>query len=165
MNGVRRFLGGVATVQPLPDPSPTLTDTAPPWVNPSNGTKVSGLSIRKDKQPAPATPDDGDALASSPSSHSVGSASPFASPGSQTSATTASSSRSRANTDDSSKHAHPRLNTRRLPSVSGQEFKRSSLVLSTRDELLMSLLASEAMVDSRESEILSSEQVEELKKA
>lgn len=34
----------------------------------------------------------------------------------------------------------------------------------TKDELLMSLLASEAMVDSRSAEILSAEQVEELKK-
>lgn len=37
-------------------------------------------------------------------------------------------------------------------------------MVDTRDELLMSLLASEAVVDSREFEILSSEEVEELKK-
>lgn len=37
-------------------------------------------------------------------------------------------------------------------------------MVDTRDELLMSLLASEAIVDSREFEILSSEEVEELKK-
>jgi hypothetical protein len=40
----------------------------------------------------------------------------------------------------------------------------SNGVVNTKDELLMSLLASEAVVDSRDSEILSSEQVEELKK-
>lgn len=37
-------------------------------------------------------------------------------------------------------------------------------MVDTRDELLMSLLASEAIVDSRDCEILSSEEVEELKK-
>jgi hypothetical protein len=37
-------------------------------------------------------------------------------------------------------------------------------MVDTRDELLMSLLASEAIVDSHECEILTSEEVEELKK-
>ena len=45
------------------------------------------------------------------------------------------------------------------------DWKRSSSLLNTRDELLISLLASEAVVDSREFDILSSEEVEELKKA
>ena len=43
-------------------------------------------------------------------------------------------------------------------------WKRSSNMVDTRDELLMSLLASEAIVDSYDYEILSSEGVEELKK-
>lgn len=37
-------------------------------------------------------------------------------------------------------------------------------MLNIRDDLLMSLLASEAIVDSRGFEVLSSEEVEELKK-
>ena len=37
-------------------------------------------------------------------------------------------------------------------------------MVDTRDELLMSLLASEAIVESHDYEILSSEEVEELKK-
>lgn len=37
--------------------------------------------------------------------------------------------------------------------------------LNTRDELLISLLASQAVVDSRDFEILGSEDVDELKKA
>jgi hypothetical protein len=45
------------------------------------------------------------------------------------------------------------------------DWKRSSTLLNTRDELIISLLASEAMVDSREYDILTSEEVEELKKA
>lgn len=48
--------------------------------------------------------------------------------------------------------------------LSDRNWKRSSSMVDTRDELLMSLLASEAVVDSREFEILSSEEVEELKK-
>ena len=45
----------------------------------------------------------------------------------------------------------------------GAEWKRSSQMLNVRDDLLMSLLASEAIVDSRDYDILSSEEVEELK--
>lgn len=44
------------------------------------------------------------------------------------------------------------------------EPKRTSTVLNTRDELLISLLASEAVVESRDFEIFSAEEVEELKK-
>ncbi|KAF8165610.1 Up-regulated during septation-domain-containing protein [Crassisporium funariophilum] len=43
-------------------------------------------------------------------------------------------------------------------------WKRNSGNLNTRDELLMSLMASEAVIDCREYEILSAEDVEELKK-
>ncbi|KAG9317793.1 Up-regulated during septation-domain-containing protein [Chiua virens] len=43
-------------------------------------------------------------------------------------------------------------------------WKGSSELVNIRDELLMSLLTSEAVVDSRECEILSAEEVEELKK-
>ncbi|KIJ69803.1 hypothetical protein HYDPIDRAFT_104420 [Hydnomerulius pinastri MD-312] len=46
----------------------------------------------------------------------------------------------------------------------GSEWKRTSGLVNIRDELLMSLLTSEAVVDSRECEILSAEEVEELKK-
>lgn len=45
-----------------------------------------------------------------------------------------------------------------------QSVKRSSSLLNIQDELLMSLLASEAVVDSRNYVILSAEEVEELKK-
>lgn len=43
------------------------------------------------------------------------------------------------------------------------EWKRTSGLLNVRDDLLMSLLTSEAVIDSRECEILSGEEVEELK--
>ena len=44
------------------------------------------------------------------------------------------------------------------------DWKQTSMLVNTRDDLLMSLLASEAVVDSRGFEILSSEEVEELKR-
>jgi hypothetical protein len=53
------------------------------------------------------------------------------------------------------------------PSLSRQaesEGKRKSGLLNIRDELLMSLLASEAVVDSREFDILNAEEVENLKR-
>ena len=46
----------------------------------------------------------------------------------------------------------------------GGSERRTSAVLSSKDDLLLSLLASEAIVDSRGFEILSAEEVEELKK-
>ena len=43
-------------------------------------------------------------------------------------------------------------------------WKRESENLTTRDELLMSLMASEAIIDCREFNILGTEEVEDLKK-
>ncbi|KAJ7591447.1 Up-regulated during septation-domain-containing protein [Mycena floridula] len=54
--------------------------------------------------------------------------------------------------------------TRLITRKSVVDNKRTSTAVNTRNELLISLLASEAMVDSRDFEILSSEDVEELKK-
>lgn len=50
------------------------------------------------------------------------------------------------------------------PGVTTLDLKRNSEMGSTRDDLLIDLLASEAIVDSRGCEILTSEEVEELKK-
>ncbi|KAL6309835.1 Up-regulated during septation-domain-containing protein [Sparassis latifolia] len=54
--------------------------------------------------------------------------------------------------------------SRKLPERIEVDVKRASESFSTRDDLLVSLLASEAIVDSRACEILSAEEVEELKK-
>lgn len=48
--------------------------------------------------------------------------------------------------------------------MTSEGWKRTLGSVNIRDELLMSLLTSEAVVDSRECEILSAEEVEELKK-
>ncbi|KAG8703694.1 hypothetical protein FRC08_002690 [Ceratobasidium sp. 394] len=58
--------------------------------------------------------------------------------------------------------ARPVVNTRGV--VPKNRTLMASNGVNTKDELLLSLLASEAVVDSRDSEILSAEQVEELKK-
>jgi hypothetical protein len=176
MNGVRRFLGSVAATQSPPEPivqpsqaaqvskpswppSPHVAGTAQAEPHPLAGSpnsQVPGLSIRKDRhlQRFALQAEDGDGINSSPSARSGSSISPFASPsGSQSSATTASPKLHGRTTDvlfDSPKAGSSRLRHSGLPN--------------TRDELLMSLLASEAVIDSREVEILSAEVVEELKK-
>lgn len=58
--------------------------------------------------------------------------------------------------------SRPVVNTKSAGSTNGTVVVGA---VNTPDELLLSLLASEAVVDSREAEILSAEQVEELKKA
>ncbi|KAH7909402.1 Up-regulated during septation-domain-containing protein [Hygrophoropsis aurantiaca] len=58
----------------------------------------------------------------------------------------------------------PPPNVLRPRKSAGTEWKRTSGLLNIRDDLLMSLLSSEAVVDSRECEILSAEEVEDLKK-
>ncbi|KAJ3573692.1 hypothetical protein NP233_g2264 [Leucocoprinus birnbaumii] len=57
-----------------------------------------------------------------------------------------------------------RVITRKSVNKSDVEVKRSSGFTNTRDELIFSLLASEAVVDSRDFTILTSEEVEDLKK-
>ena len=47
---------------------------------------------------------------------------------------------------------------------SDPSWKRISGNLNTRDELLISLMASEAAIDSRDFEIITAEEVEDLKK-
>ncbi|KAF9464805.1 Up-regulated during septation-domain-containing protein [Collybia nuda] len=165
MNGVRRFLGaatGIANDQqeqvssqsppqlppqsppviyakPLAGPSwppPSPTQTQPAAIPVDNPKPTAALFFRKDRQRRDESPP-------APSPPSNGRSSP-----------TASSSSS------------PRVLPNRISrkSVPDSEWKRTSVPLNTRDELLISLLASEAVVDSRGFEILPSEQVDDLKK-
>jgi hypothetical protein len=74
---------------------------------------------------------------------------------------------STASSSSSSPYVGPKYQVARksVPKLDGeQDWNRSSTPLNARDELLVSLLASEAVVDSRDFDILSSEDVEELKK-
>ncbi|KAF9057851.1 Up-regulated during septation-domain-containing protein [Panaeolus papilionaceus] len=57
-----------------------------------------------------------------------------------------------------------RYSARKSVNPDSAPWKRTSGPLNTRDELIMSLMASEAVIDSRDYDILSTEEVEELKK-
>lgn len=165
MNGVRRFLGAaaaIATEQPDPAPAPAQSPpqsqpqpipnakplAGPSWPPPSptqaqlaavpadSPKPTAALFFRKDRQRRDESPP-----ATSPTSN--GRSSPAAS-------------------SSSSPRVLPNRISRK--SVPESEWKRTSAPLNNRDELLISLLASEAVVDSRGFDILPSEQVDDLKK-
>ncbi|KAJ7246565.1 Up-regulated during septation-domain-containing protein [Mycena haematopus] len=147
--GVRRFLASAtATASPPPPDPPPLKPGAPTWPPPSPTSSTTPLSpttaplsFRKDKQDEPEAPRSPariqklNGLPSSPAK--VSPTKQLPSPLSRVPPPT------------------PRLSTSRIA---------TQPAFNTRDELLISLLASEAVVDSRDFEILSSEEVEELKK-
>ncbi|KAJ6515405.1 Up-regulated during septation-domain-containing protein [Mycena sanguinolenta] len=149
--GVRRFLASATgTASPPPaDPLP-LKPGAPTWP-PSSPTATTTalspttapLSLRKDKLDEPEAPRSparkplSNGLPSTPSPTKISPTRQLPSPLSRVPPPTS------------------RLSTSRLA---------TQPAFNTRDELLISLLASEAVVDSRDFEILSSEEVEELKK-
>ncbi|KAJ6616211.1 Up-regulated during septation-domain-containing protein [Mycena sp. CBHHK59/15] len=144
--GVRRFLASAtaSTSPPASDPPP-LKPGAPTWPPQSAGATPTSpttapLFLRKDKQDdaeAPRSPARMQKALKSPSSSA--SASPKQQPPSTMS---------------------------RVPPPTRLSTSRTGIQgpLNTRDELLISLLASEAVVDSRDFEILSSEEVDDLKK-
>jgi hypothetical protein len=154
MNGFRRILGGGSqtpprtTTTPPPVVSPLAVASKPSWppdrstsseTIPKTGT-TAGLVLRKQKA-TPVSPTSDDRPSSNPSSpafplRKLTMSSPVALP--------------------SSPHAPPMFNSSLPVSPNDQ--------LNMRDELLVSLLTSEAVVDSRECEILSAEEIEELKK-
>ncbi|KAK0230440.1 Up-regulated during septation-domain-containing protein [Armillaria fumosa] len=179
MNGVRRFLGAATTtIQDTPPPPPPIdTNGLPPlksgptWppqsptstngvASPFGSPKMTtaGLFLRKDRQkPPPPTADDDTPLKSSLRSSNVSTSSLILSNG-QLSNSPVGPSPPRAGPS--------RIVTRKSvkPASMDSEYKRSSSRLNNRDELLLSLLASDAVVDSREFEILGFEEVDELKK-
>ncbi|EKM59769.1 uncharacterized protein PHACADRAFT_137955 [Phanerochaete carnosa HHB-10118-sp] len=175
MNGVRRFLGGGSSSTPsTPEPAsppahpgtaPLLFSGKPNWppasptesnYSPSPPT-TAALSFAKKKPTVP--PEDDVGNSSFSSSRSSGSA---VSPVRQTSYFNLPQS---PGAGPSSPPKHNRVSQLARKAVAGgNESKRSSQMLNIRDDLLIDLLASEAIVDSRGYEILSAEEVEELKK-
>ncbi|KAG1873560.1 Up-regulated during septation-domain-containing protein [Suillus subalutaceus] len=168
MNGVRKLWGGgsPSTSSPTtqtPGPATPITPISPaPSAAPSSEssplTTTPGLFIKKNKkQSSVATVSDagngndvnGSDRSASPASSRVTSPlrkpvpAPIPVPG------------------PSSPRILPPLKPR---ASTASEWKRTSGLLNIRDDLLMSLLTSEAVVESRECEILSGEEVEELKK-
>jgi hypothetical protein len=188
MNGVRRFLGSAtSSPQQLPEtlpsslpkvvplsfssksnwqssPSPFSSDSPLPQPDAIPKTTSSLIVNKKDRpkqayqaqSAAISAPDDPSrssphstplksALKSSTRSHAV--------PSPQRSQTLPSSPASDMSLQDSSSSRRSDLG-----------WKRDSESLTTRDELLISLMASEAVIDCREFSILGTEEVEELKK-
>ena len=184
MNGVRRLLGAtsasssptqepqLAQVAPLsfaksgttwPASSPSLVQQALP-VDAMKPT--AALFLKKDRRPLPPTSvadEDNAGSTSFQSTRSSGGPSGIYSPRSQPSPTR---TQTIPNSPSSVASSSPssRLPSRKSVRKSETEWKRTSAPLNTRDELLMSLMASEAVVDSRDFEILTAEEVDELKK-
>ncbi|KAL4081413.1 Up-regulated during septation-domain-containing protein [Scleroderma yunnanense] len=181
MNGVRRLWGGGRTSpaapqpEPAPTPSPPVPTTAshvkPPW-SPQSSPPTSplaeelptastpGLVIRKDKAKLISIASPAGGSRNGTSMHSpAGSSDSYAIP------SPSGKSLPNGTSGFPSSPAGGALSSPvPPPSSGGLEWKRTSGLVNTRDELLMSLLASEAIIDSRDCEILSAEEVEELKK-
>ena len=149
MNGVRRFLGGGSNTPssqniPLPSTPPSVPNGLPD----ESPKTTAGLNFRKARTAVSRQSDD-DGNSSFQSSRNSGES-------------------GRTSTQPSSPVAGPSSPRIPLPmrvaELSGNGGVRTSMVLSSKDDLLMSLLASEAIVDSRGFDILSAEEVEDLKK-
>ncbi|KAK7470289.1 hypothetical protein VKT23_001721 [Stygiomarasmius scandens] len=191
MNGVRRFLGAAASVTSSspPDPPPPIqsepasvpplsakpgptwppqspTQQQPPSPYGSPKTTTAALFLRKDKQKPPPLPDDNPLRSSRSSQSAPGSPAQRKSQSSSVSSSPIMRRQPLSPTAGPSSPQTPSKKpaTRKPITQVDPEFKRTSGLLNTRDELLLSLLASEAVVDSRDFEILSSEEVDELKK-
>ncbi|TFK55653.1 hypothetical protein OE88DRAFT_1722704 [Heliocybe sulcata] len=168
----------LSIAKPSWPPSPTGSQPDSPLGSPN--TTTVGLFLRKDKQ-RPVAEDGSEDSPGGQSTRPTSNTSSILSP-----------SRSRGSVPASSPATTPGGPSQSLPSSPGagpssspvrpalpnrksylsrksilqldQTFKRTSGMLNTKDELLMDLLASEAVVDSRNYVILSAEEVEELKK-
>ncbi|KAH8989745.1 Up-regulated during septation-domain-containing protein [Lactarius akahatsu] len=136
MNGVRRFLGNptAAITKDRPGTSRSPSPTKELPPPPSAAFSTRGLFIRKDRKPLP----------------------PVAGPSSTNSSPTTTTPPLRRKAPPPEWEEPPDLPPH-PPTNGGQ-------LVNTRDALLLSLMSSEAMVDSRGYEILSAEEVEELKK-
>ncbi|EJF62289.1 hypothetical protein DICSQDRAFT_180160 [Dichomitus squalens LYAD-421 SS1] len=181
MNGVRRFLAGGTAASTPPTATSPLPPSTPPPTNPLN------LPSKPSWPPTSSPPQNGAALAdglnSTPAlffrkdrSRTTNGAGGSAKSDEDTGNSSFQSSRDsvgsgRTSTQPSSPVAGPSSPRMPIPirvaelsrkPVDGE--KRNSVVFSSKDDLLLSLLASEAIVDSRGFDILSAEEVEELKK-
>lgn len=147
MNGVRRFLVG-GTQPPSPPsttPPPPPSTSKPSWPpNTIDLNSTPALVLRKQQKKPPED---------------------FHNPSSSSSPPSQSSSSSPMRKSKTGSPV-PGLASPWTPPNSSlpRSQTRGSELLNIRDELLMSLLTSEAVVDSRDFEILSAEAIEELKK-
>ncbi|QRW01726.1 Up-regulated during septation protein [Ceratobasidium sp. AG-Ba] len=173
MNGIaRRLLGGGLgssskdAPQPQPEQQPAVAPLALGGAKPPSGSwstpqamlaSARSMTGRSDDAPPPTGPVDDSTIRQRPARTTSikGAASVVTSP-------TAMSPPPSTTTPPLALRAPTNGSIR--PVVNTKTFKAPPVQPITKDELLMSLLASEAVVDSRDSEILNAEQVEELKK-
>lgn len=181
MNGVRRLLGAATSSSPQKQP-----DSLPS--SPSQGSKPLNYNPRGSQplasSPYPSPPTSNGVSLSDPIPKAVTPLfvdrkdrkqpatnelqSPFSTPGrnaskDQSGYSPPSPTRSPTMLNSPASISSSRYSARKSVNTDPGS-KRLSGNLNTRDELLMSLLASEAVIDSRDFEILSAEEAEELKK-
>ncbi|KAG1719151.1 Up-regulated during septation-domain-containing protein [Suillus lakei] len=165
MNGVRKLWGGgssstssptAASATPMTPKSPAPSTT--PSAEGSPLTTTPGLFIKKNKKQSSVA-----SVSDAGNSNDVNGSERSASPA--TSLTRITSPLRKPVPNPVPGPSSPRILPPLRPRTStASEWKRTSGLLNIRDDLLMSLLTSEAVVESRECEILSGEEVEELKK-
>ena len=192
MNGVRRLLGGVVNGSPpsnqdsplsaqtvplafSPKAGPTWPPSSPSASQQSYGSPsaspntTAALFLKKDR-PNPPIDEDASRIYPSAGRQSMGITSnsqtnlipsPTRSQTLPNSPPSGPSSFSGHGTPPSSYSAR---NSTRKSGITDPDWKRISGNLNTRDELLISLMASEAVIDSRDFEIITAEEVEDLKK-
>ncbi|KAF8076740.1 Up-regulated during septation-domain-containing protein [Lyophyllum atratum] len=174
MNGVRRFLGAATASTSSSPPSATVD---PPTAPLSFSAKAINGPSWPPSSPTTATPPTPPlSFKKEPSRQRFDSPPP---PDGEQTRTSTSDSNFRQSAGSSSSPSSSRVPPNRLTlrktvahsqSPPDADWKRSSAASSssgtanTRDELLLSLLASQAVVDSREFEILGSEQIDDLTK-
>lgn len=194
MNGVRRLLGGAVSSSPpsnqdsplsaqtvslafSPKAGPTWPPSSPSTSQQSYGSPsaspntTAALFLKKDRPKPPAINDD-DANRTYPIAgrQSMGITSnsqinPIPSPArSQTMPNSPPSGHSSFSGRGTPPSSYSTRNSTRKSGITDPDWKRLSGNLNTRDELLVSLMASEAVIDSRDFEILTAEEVEDLKK-
>ncbi|PPR02647.1 hypothetical protein CVT24_002130 [Panaeolus cyanescens] len=146
-------------IQPLSAPLP------PPSSSPSPFSSTQALFFKKSTDSFSSTPYASLSRSTSSRANNTPNSAPIPSPArSQTMPNTPSQAgpstppRSLPNSTANRYSARKSVNPDNVP------WKRTSGPLNTRDELIMSLMASEAVIDSRDFEILSTEEVEDLKK-
>jgi len=147
MNGVRRFLTGNTASPDPPQPAPAVP--------------ISPLSLSNKPSWPPA---DNDQTANVLTESPVSTTNPLLLKRDRPRPQDDSQARSSSSGADSAQSTLFPRNTTRIPPPNAVPPADHENGYSTRDELLLSLLASEAVAECQGNEILSSEQVEELKK-
>jgi hypothetical protein len=189
MNGVRRLLGGVVSASPpsnqdsplsaqtiplafSPKAGPTWPPSSPSASQQSYGSPsaspstTAALFLKKDR-PKPPIDEDASRIYPSAGRQSMGTTSNYAIPSptrSQTLPNSPPSGPSSFSGRGTPPSTYSVRNSTRKSGITDPDWKRISGNLNTRDELLISLMASEAVIDSRDFEIITAEEVEDLKK-